>query len=72
MTQQVKAWIIQLSRRNAQHFRAKISAQRPLIEHKADVKSRGQRRFNLIQLVFPNPCPIKLVWLIAGALPMLP
>ena len=55
MTQQVKAWITQLIRRNAQHFRAKISAQRPLIEHKPDVKSRGQRRFDLIQFGFAKP-----------------
>ena len=55
MAQQVKAWIIQLICRNAQHFRAKISTQRPLIEHKPDIKGRGQRRFNLIQFGFAKP-----------------
>jgi len=50
MLQQVKGRVHQLVRRNTQGALAEILAQRPLVEHKADVKGRGELAFDLFNL----------------------
>ena len=50
MAQQVKRRIVQPRGRNPQHLGTELFAQRPLVEHKADVKGLRQRRLDLGQL----------------------
>ena len=50
MAQQVKAGVSHLVSRNAQGAFAEIFTQRPLVKDKADVKGRGQGRFDLFNL----------------------
>ncbi len=57
MREQAKARIVQLFLRNAQHIGAELFAQGPLIEHKPNIKSRGQCRLDLGNLVLPKPMP---------------
>ena len=58
--QQIKAWIVQLGCRDTQSAGAEVFAQRPLVEHKADVEGRGQSGFDLSRfLPEPKPWPIK-------------
>ena len=70
--QQVKGRIVQLFGWDAQHLRAEFLAQRPLVEHKADVKGACQRGIHLGQLIRAKAVPASVVWLMPGALPMEP
>ncbi len=49
--QQVECWIVQLFRWDTKDLGAEFFAQRPLVEHKADVEGLRQRRVNLGQFV---------------------
>ena len=48
VTQQIKRRIIQLERRDTQCLCAELFAERPLVEHKADIKRSLQRAFDLV------------------------
>ena len=50
MAQQVERGIVQLVRRNAEHVLAEFAAERPLVEHEADIESRPQRALHLFDL----------------------
>ncbi len=49
MAQQIERRIVQLGRWNAQRLGAEVLAQRPLVEHKADVKGTWQGGFDLVE-----------------------
>ena len=48
VTQQVKRRVVKLHRRDTQRFCAELLTQRPLVEHKADIKCGFQRAFDFV------------------------
>ena len=55
--QQIECRVVQLFGRDAKHLGAELFAQRPLVEHKADVKGAFQCRLDLGQFVRAEPVP---------------
>ena len=53
--EQIERRIVQLFSWDAKDTGAELFAQRPLVEHKANVESRGKRAFNLRQFICPKP-----------------
>ena len=51
VAKQVESRVVQLFCWDAKDVGAELLAQRPLVEDKTDVEGRGQRRFDLIELI---------------------